>query len=263
MMRSKAFLFLRALALALPLGCSAPSVDPAVGSGGNRSGNSEPSAEAERFVPSNLPNTLRAGDAPSGLTLIAFTLLQNGARAELYAAVKNQGPTPACEAGMLTDFFDKAGQLVSSVGSVLLSRQFYQLSSGELIACIDPGQIAMSASTSESIAVAELGSLQHAFPAFTVDSIAPVAGLSVRDVKAFATGAGRAYAGTVNNESQLTASMPQITVFPVNRVGRPLGAATSNASTRIAPGGTWAFETDAIDSLGVDFAAFARASLAN
>lgn len=166
---------------------------------------------------------------------------------------------------MLTDFFDKAGQLVSSAGSVLLSRQFYRLSSGEIIACIDPGQIAMSASVlaSGSIAIDELGSLQHAFPAFTVDSITPVPGLTVSDVKALATGAGSAYAGTLHNESPLTASMPQVAVFPLNRVGRPLGVATSNASTRIPPDGSWAFETNAVDSLGVDYSAFAQASLAN
>jgi hypothetical protein len=59
----------------------------------------------------------------------------------------------------------------------------------------------------------------------------------------------------------MSASSASVAVFPVNRVGRPLGMATASASADLAAGGTWTFETTAVDDPGVGQAAFASGSV--
>lgn len=61
------------------------------------------------------------------MNLVAFSLLQGTTGPAFYAAIRNDGNAPSCNAGMMTDFIDKSGQTVASVGRPLLSKQFYRL----------------------------------------------------------------------------------------------------------------------------------------
>ena len=241
------------VALVLPLACSACSDGTAATPGDGR-----------LFVPEDLPNTPRAGEVGVTLKLVAWTLVQGPTAAELYAAVRNDGNAPSCEAGMMTDFIDKAGQTVVSVGTALQSKQLYRLDATTIISCIDPGQIAMSASTNlpAEVVIGELGSLTHTFPTFGgFDGLVPVSGFTISQVATVAKGAGSAYTGSLTNGFDTTASGPGVTIFPVNRVGRPLGAATASATTDIPPGESWSFETSAVNDLGVDYVAYPAASI--
>jgi hypothetical protein len=214
------------------------------------------------FVPPDLPNTNLNGH-DEGLVLTAFTLARTDAGPELYAAVRNDGDTPACEAGMVTDFYDKSGARVTSAGSKLLSGRLYRLPDGTTISCVAPGQTAMTAATGlpEAVALDQLSSLVHLFPSFTVD-VAPVVGLTLRDVRTVERGAKTAYTGTLASGLDQAVSAAKVTVFPVSRVGRPLGVATSGADHDLAAGATWGFETGTVDDPGVGYAAFATATLA-
>ena len=243
---------LAVLALVLPLACSG--------------GMAGAPGDDRLFVPEDLPNTPRAGEVGVTLKLVASTLVQGPTAAALYAAVRNDGNAPSCEAGMMTDFIDKAGQTVVSVGTALYSKQLYRLDATTVISCIDPGQIAMAAATNlpAEIVIGELGSLTHTFPTFGgFDALVPVAGFTVSQVATIAKGDGSAYTGTLSNGFDTTVSAPTVTIFPVNRVGRPLGAATASSTIDIPPGGSWSFETSAVSDLGVDYVAYPSASLAN
>jgi hypothetical protein len=215
------------------------------------------------FVPEGLPNTNENGQ-DVGLALVAFTLAPGANGPSFYAAVQNVWSTPLCEAGMMLNFYDTAGQLVGSGASVLQSGRFYQLTdgSGAIIPCIDPGQIAMTGETDlpATIAIDQLGSVQHLFPSFNVD-VTPVGGLTVTGVEAIASGQGTAYTGTVVNDLASTLNDPSVAIFPVNRVGRPLGMATASAPGSLPPGGMWTFQTDAVDDPGVDQVAYATGTL--
>jgi hypothetical protein len=195
--------------------------------------------------------------------LVAFTLTQARRGPELYAAVRNDGDTPACEAGMVTDFFDQSGEHVTSAGSKLLGGRLYRLPDGTIIVCIAPGQTAMTAATTlpATVVIDELGALTHLIPSFMVADIVPIAGLTLRDVRAVGRDA-TAYSGTLDNGLDQTVSAALVSVFPVNRVGRPLGVTTSGASDDIAAGASWAFETGSVDDPGVGYAAFPTATLA-
>ena len=261
--------YLLVVTLVVPLACSGNAPDHSAGTGGNGgagvAGGAGAAGDDRLFVPDGLPNTPRDGEVGVTLKLLASTLVQGAAGPELYAAVKNDGVTPACNAGMMVDFVDKAGQTVATLGTALRSRQLYRLDASTIIGCIDPGQIAMSASTKlpAEVVIAELGSLRHTFPTFGLDGIVPVAGFTVGQVQTIAKGVASAYTGTFTNGLDVTVSAPAVTIFPVNRVGRPLGAATSSATIDIPPGGTWSFETSTVNDRGVDFAAYPAATIAN
>jgi hypothetical protein len=229
-------------------------------SGGGRGGDR---GEDLLFVPEGLSNTEMDGEV-EGLTLVAFTLEQRAAGLELYAAVRNDGETPACDAGMLVYFIDKAEQLVKTWGAGLRSRQLYRINdgSGVIISCVAPGEIAMIGSTDlpDDIVLEELGYLKHSFPAHEVDVVPIEDSITLSEVEAVSGGAGSAYTGTLQNRLDVAVSAATVTVFPVNRVGRPLGVATSSAMADIPPGGSWTFETTTVDDVGVDYVAYPTVS---
>jgi hypothetical protein len=266
------------VALGLPLACSLSAPDPATSSDGSVPGSRDATAtggtsggsggttaqpgDDRLFVPEGLSNTNLDG-SDIGLALVAFTLVQDTTGPKLYAAVRNDGDTPACDAAMMTFFVDKADQVVTESGSVLQSGRLYRMTDGTILSCIAPGQVAMAASTDlpGSMMIDQLGYLKHRFPAFTVPGVVPIPGLSVSDVQTIATSPGNAYTGKVTNELDVAVSAPSIAIFPVGRAGRPLGAAMSSATSDIPPGGSWTFKTSAVDDLGVDYVAYPAASI--
>jgi hypothetical protein len=267
---------LRLTLLVVPLACSRTNRDNSTGTfgsqagaGGAKGGDGSNSADVTAggdgddllFVPNGLLNTNLDGDRAGGLKLVAFTLVREAKGLNLYGAVKNEGATPVCEAGMTTYFIDKTDQVVTSAGSVLQSKQFYRLDDGVIVRCIAPGQIAMGAATDlpNDIVIEKLGYLQHRFPAFMIDGIVPVEALDVSEVQAIAKGDGKRYTGKVISRFDKTVTDPSLAIFPMNRVGRPLGVATSKTTTELPPGSSWSFETTDVADLGVGNVAYASA----
>ena len=109
--------------------------------------------------------------------------------------------------------------------------------------------------------VEELAALEYRFPAFPLDGLVPIDGLTVSELSTISSGTGTAYTGTLTNGLEGAVSNPKVTIFPLNRVGRPLGAATSSATTELPAGGSWTFETTAVDDAGVDFVAYPAATI--
>lgn len=257
-MWSRSFIVAGALASALASGGCSGGGDSPPGSGGGA-----PVGDGRAFVPEDLPNT-EVGEQPGGLTLVAFTLERGSAGLELYAAVKNEDTDPACNIGMMVEFYDRAQNLVTSVGGSVSSGRFYRLDdgSGAVLSCLPPGQVGMAAVTElpSEILLEELGSLKHNFPAFEVGG-AFLDGVSIGKLTTVATDGGSKYQGTLANGLDVTLGAPAVTVFPVNRVGRPLGVATATASTDVTAGGTWSFETTPVRDPGVGYAAYASGSV--
>jgi hypothetical protein len=63
-------------------------------------------------------------------------------------------------------------------------------------------------------------------------------------------------------DPDLTVSEPAVSVFPADRVGRPLGMVSDRGSTLVVPpGGSWSFETQPIDGSVSAWVAFSEAAL--
>jgi hypothetical protein len=228
-------------------------------------GRSADAGDDVRIVPDDL--TVMALPGGNGvLDLVALTLRKGPDHAELFAALKNEGDVPACDAALSVELFDEAQQSVAAGISALFTRHFYRLRDGSrtIAACAAPGDVTMAALTDlpVDIAMDDVRYVVYRCPYFALD-VDPIAGLSIGPTRSVAMDAGTGYAGTLVNELDVKVSNPSVTVFPLDGVGRPLGVATASDKNVMLPGGEWAFETNPVESPATDYAAYPAGSFAN
>jgi hypothetical protein len=236
-------------ALLLPLACSG--------------GVSSVDGDDALIVPEGLGVTALAG-GNGVLELIALTLRKGPGNTELYAALRNGGTIPACSAAFSFELFDKTERSVAAGIGGLLTQHFYRLRDGSdtIAACVGPGDVSMVAVTDlpSDLVIEELGSIVYRCPYFALD-VAPIEGLRIGKVERVSADASTAYTGTLVNGLDVTLRNPSVTIFPVNRGGRPLGVASSSGSIAIPPGGSWTFETDSVALPGMDCVAYPAGEL--
>ena len=216
-------------------------------------------------VPADLTVTALAG-GNGVLDVIALTLHEGHDGTELYAALKNDGDVPACDAALSVELFDQSQRSLAAGIGALFTRHFYRLSdgSGAVAACAGPGDVAMAALTDlpSDAPIEDVGYVVYRCPYFALD-VVPIRGLIVGPVTRVARDGTTAYAGTLFNELDVAVSRPSVTVFPTNHVGRPLGATTGTTTISIPPSGNWSFETNAAETDAADYAAYPAGSFAN
>lgn len=238
---------------AFSLACSKKAPPPPPGPG---------ASDDRMFVPERLPSAQKEGETGVTLKLVASTLVQAAGHAELYVAVRNEGKTPSCGGGIVTDFLDDGGT-VATVGAALQGKHLYRLDANTILGCIDPGEVALGAVTNipPSVIIGSLRSLKHSFPMFALDHPVSIDALALGPIERLAKDGGTAYKGVLTNKLSVAVNSPSVTVFAVNRAGRPVGVATASLATDVAPGGTWPFETTAVADAGADFVAYPSASV--
>jgi hypothetical protein len=199
------------------------------------------------------------------LDVIALTLRQGPSNTELYAALRNDGDVPACSAALSVELFDRNGQSLAAGINGLLTPHFYRLTDGSatLAACVGPGDVSMAAVTDlpADIALEDVGTVVYRCPYFALAVTPLAASLSVSQVKRVSGSSGTAYTGMLSNGLDVAVNNPSVTVFPVNRAERPLGVALGSGTAEIVAGGSWAFETNSVDTPGTDQAAYPAAAL--
>lgn len=263
----------RALLLALACACRtrAPGADV---DGGSARAPADGEVEAREtgahadddalIVPAGLSVVaLEGGNGVLDVTALTLRAGPNGT--EAYAALRNTGEVPACSAALAIELFDTAEQSVAAGIGGLLTQHFYRLTdgSGAVAACVGPGEVTMAALTDlpGDIAIDDVGTVVYRCPYFALD-VEPIAGLAIGALNSAQRGAEVVYTGTLLNGLDVAVREPSVAVFPINRVGRPLGVATGSGAIELPPGGRWRFETDAVSALGVDQVAFPAGALA-
>jgi hypothetical protein len=248
------FLIAAAVVL-LPMACSSSTQQHDADAGG----------DAVRVLPEGL-SVMALPGGNGVLEVIALTLRKGPSNTELYAALKNKGEVPACDAALSVELFNKREESIAAGIGALFTQHFYRLTDGSetIAACAGPGDVTMAAVTDlpSDIEIDDVGTIVYRCPYFALD-VVPIDGLTIDQMKSVTRSAGSAYTGTLVNGLDVTVSNASVTVFPVNRVGRPLGAATGSGSDEIPPGGSWAFETNSVDAPAVDFAAYPAGAFAN
>jgi hypothetical protein len=216
------------------------------------------------IVPEGLVVSLEPGGA-GVLALYALTLRDGPNGLELYAALTNDGDVPACDAALKVTLYDTAGQPIGNFINGLDTKSFYLYTlpdgSTTIAACAKPGDVTMTeiATMASDISVADVGQVVYYYSYFALDAVL-IDGLTITQVNTVTSNAGTTYTGTVVNALNQTVTDPSIRVFPLNRVGRPLGVALGGDATQIPAGGTWTFQTNTVETPGVDYAAFPAAS---
>jgi hypothetical protein len=221
--------------------------------------------EQARIVPEGLSVSALAGGT-GGLELTALTLQRKGSEIELYAALKNVGNVPACSAAFSIELFDLNGQSLAAGIGGLLTQRFYRRTdgSGTIAACVGPGDMSMTAVAGlpPELAIEEVRSLIYRCPYFALD-VEPIAGVTIAEVNEVERSGGTVFEGTLVNGLDVALKSPSVSVFAIDRVGRPLGVARASEMTELAPGGEWRFVTDAVADRGVRQLAFTAGELAN
>ena len=210
------------------------------------------------IVPADLNVTARAGGC-GVLSMVALTLRRGSDNAELYAALHNDGASPACSPSFSVELWDKADQpLATGLGGLLVKR-FYRLTDGSdtVAGCVGPGDVAMVAITDlpAELELENVGRVVYGCN-FWMLEVSPIDGISISDVKVVARGRSASYTGALVNGLNVSLSSPSAAVFPVNRAGRPLGVAFANGTVDVPPGGSWQFETNPVSEPGVDALAY-------
>jgi hypothetical protein len=216
------------------------------------------------IVPDGLTVTALAG-GNGVLEVIALTLRKGPSGTGLLAALKNTGTNPACDAALSVELFDKNQDSIAAGIGGLFTQRLYRLTdgSGSLAGCAAPGDVIMASVTDlpSDIAIDDVGTVVYRCPYFALD-VAPIDGLTLRQLKSTPHSAGTAYTGMLVNGLDIAVKNPSVTVFPVNRVGRPLGLATASDTEQVPPGGSWAFETEAVNELAFDYVAYPAGAFA-
>jgi hypothetical protein len=223
--------------------------------------------QAAPIVPDGLHVTALAG-GNGVLDVIALTLRAGPSNPELYAALKNNGAIPACDAALSVELFDNTEVSIGAGISGLFTQSFYRWTddSGSIAACVGPGDVAMAAllDLSSDVAVEDVGAIVYRSPYFALD-VTRVAGLTIESLKRVGRSVGSAFTGRLVNRLDVVVRNPSVTVFLLDRVGRPLGlaAASDSSVASIAPGGSWDFETNTTDVNALDYAAYPAAAFAD
>jgi hypothetical protein len=252
----------------VPLACSSGTEQDDAGSDAanprsETGGMGEDTGDDALIVPEGLGVIALAG-GNGVLDLIAFTLREGPRSTEIYAALRNVGDIPACSAAVSVELFDKTEQSLAAGVSGLLTQRFYRLTdgSGGIAACVAPGDVTMAAITDlpSEIVIEDVGYVVYRCPYFALD-VVPIDGLTISRVESVTGDDGTAYTGTLINGLDVAVNNPSVTVFPVNRVGRPLGVASGGGTLEVPPGGSWRFETNSVGVPGVDYFAYPAGAL--
>ncbi len=250
-------------AAALLAACSSEGGTPPAASGG-MAGSAGATGDDTLIVPEGL-NVIPLAGGNGVLNVTALTLVKGPTNTEIYAALRNDGAVHACSAAFGVELFDAAELSLGAGIGGLLAKRFFRLTDGSdnLAACVAPGDVTMAAimDLPADIVIDDIRTVVYRCPYFELE-VMPIPGLTVTEVEGASENGGTVYTGTLVNELDVAVTNPGITVFPLNRAGRPLGAATGSESVEIPPGGSWEFRTDVVNAVGVDAAAYPTAALA-
>jgi len=230
-------------------------------------GGQEPptSGDDRLFVPEGL-SVKKPTDGSSGaFNLLALTLQQRQGKTEVYLALRNDGETPACTAAFTVALLDVNGDTLATGTRGLPARQFYRFMLDEgseptVAGCVAPGEVTMGAILDLEPPASESGLdgivLSYWLTYWNLSGITPLeGGVTLDNVRTVTRSDGVAYTGVLVNG--LAEPRPRAaSVFPVNRVGRPLGVAWSEESAELPPGGRWEFETTTVPEAGSGFVAY-------
>lgn len=224
------------------------------------------SGDDRLFVPEGLSVTKPTDGSSGAFNLLALTVQQRRGQTEVYLALRNDGDTPACTAAFTVALLDANGDTLATGTRGLSVRQFYRFKLDEsaeptVAGCVAPGEVTMGAIEDLELAPGASGlsdiALSYWLTYWNLSDITKLPGaVTLENVKAVMRGDAVAYTGELVNELVDEPRAAVVSVFPVNRVGRPLGVAFSQGSEELPPGARWAFETSTVLEAGTGFVAY-------
>ena len=224
----------------------------------------DPSRDTRLFVP-DISYAYAGTLTDPGFEVIAATIREDGITYpyQLVIAIRNTSRLVICAIDFEVRFYDAGGAMVGRTWGPIEELVYRGVSgTGDLMGCVGPGQTGMQAAgfdpgfrPVEGIVRAEweIGGLNIVDAVATSDIVA-------RDITTGTDSFGRTtFRGRIENRSRNSVRFPQIAIYGVNAVGRPLFAVTAIESTTISAGSSWSFETRGFRDTFASFVAFPEA----
>lgn len=216
--------------------------------GGDTDAGIDPGTDTRRFVP-EFPNTYGGMAADPGFEVIAHTVRVEPVyeNLEYLVAIRNTFSLTICSMSLITRFYDVGGTQIGSTSGPVESVP-HRGCSGTcgMVLCLGPGHIGMQSSRidlggrgAESIARAEwtTGGVN------LIDAV-PTSELTVTGVMETDDGFGnKVLRGQLYNYGGSTLRNPEIAIFGVNAVGRPLFETGDVDFSNLPSGTAWSFMT--------------------
>jgi hypothetical protein len=261
-----------------PDATAAPDSD--AGSMGVGGGANEPSADGSGavaptpddssalFVPSHV-QVLNVNGEGKAVNVVASTLIAGPSGPELYAVLSNSADVSACDGSISFELFDGSELSVGAWTTAIHSGQLYRRADGMggIIACLDPGEVAMAALTDlpQDLVLDDLSAVVYYLTYFDRDVLpfetVPVDGVQITNIRTVELTSTSAFTGTLANGLDVPMNGTTVTVYGLNDAGRPVSMATSTSSADIPAGESWDFESTPVNDPGTDHLAFPSASV--
>lgn len=200
-----------------------------------------------RFAP-DIPNEYVGKLADPRLKVVGHTIHEGRLGPEWLVAIENVGTETLCNLEMSYAFLDTSGRTLSK-GSKLLELPLKRSAngSGVVLGCLGRAEVAM---VYDKLVLADVNAalvarVTHDFDGVVANDVRPTQEFRAVGSWRSPDAAGTRISGTLHNDSDSDISYPAVTIFGVNRHGRPLFACEAVERSSVAAGSSWAFATTA------------------
>lgn len=226
-----------------------------------------PGGDTRRFVP-DIPITYAGMMASPGVELVGWTIREDPVLRDhtFVLAVRNTYGSPLCSLTVDVEFFDATGVRIGDAGT-LVEGPPHRGCYGDcgFVGCISDDEVGMYAAP--LYLTGGRAADEIARGTFVTGGINLIDGVHTSDIAvagvmtAPGTFRGQHFVGRVENRSGARVRNPQVWIFGLNAVGRPLFGTRDIEIVDIFPGSSWSFSTHPdFEEEYVSYVAFAEAS---
>ena len=179
------------------------------------------------------------------MELVALTLQEGPYGPELLVAMRNPGPEYICSADLHAAFGTTAEDDMGELGIATLSIMGFMYEAPNLRNCIAPGDVGFGATDEINLGgeLQDVTRVYYRFGGFLEPEGTPMTAVSLEGVTAGPVDAsGTTVSGSIKNGLTVRVLIPEVEIFSINDVGRPLTWGLAMEETEIPPGSSGDFE---------------------
>jgi hypothetical protein len=232
-------------ALAIPafIACGDVEDNSTSGDDDTDSPNPPPPAPGGVFVPENLEILLVDG---RDVELKALTMQKDEYGLEILVAARNPGPDFLCDVEFVAALADD-DDVPLAVPGIPVRGSMYD-ASGEVMNCLGPGEGGLGGNATygfESVEFSRIVRLYIQFRGYLHTAATKLTTVSIEGLTTGSYSGGlTTVRGRVENHGTTNAMNPEVQVFSVNDVGRPLAQGIASGTSDVARDAAWDFEVE-------------------
>jgi hypothetical protein len=208
------------------------------------------SAPSQTEAPTHEPDipVVFVGEGPNaGLTVTHSRLtLDESGLLEWFAVIDGEGPDPVCGVGLNAELRDAAGNVLTTLLTTAKA-PIYESFGGPNM-CIGAGDqgVSYGVDFGGSFLPSDVAEIAYGIAGNINPDAVPRDWVSVSEIDILEDGGSYQFSGTISDAEE-TLNYPEVTIYPMNAAGMPLGEVSDINPDDIAAGGSWTFTTTYYD----------------